>query len=125
MEKSIYEVSLFIRYLEREKEACLLKADTLERDGRQDESTMAKIRANIFDMMAAVSQAAKIRVPQEPASFIQEKIESIPRAWKESLSAAEAHGDYTKVAIERVKLTAMAEISEKFFEQTTENLVTS
>lgn len=110
------EIAPFIQYLESEKEACLMKADTLIKDSCKDEADMSKIRANIFDIMATVSRTAENRFPQNAISFIKEKINTIPESWKESLMLAEKHGNHTKVMIERIKLQAIAEINEVFMD---------
>lgn len=108
------EITQFIQYLESEKEACLMKSNVLIKDNCRNEADMMKIRANIFDIITTVSRTAEKRFPQNSISFMKEKIESIPKGWKESLSVAEKHGDHAKVMIEQLKLQAIAEINEKF-----------
>ena len=105
------ELSQFIQYLGKEKEAHLSEANRLAKDNMQDEATMARIRANMFEIMTQISRAAeKHTTPQSTFHFIKERIAQIPTEWKKSLAAAEQHGDHTKVAIEHIKLNTMAEI---------------
>ena len=101
------EFAQFIDYLQSEQESRLNQADALTADHRLDEANMAKIRANVFGIFATVSQKVGV-------SLIQEQIETIPEAWRESLSAAERYGDHTKAMIERIKLEAIAEIGETY-----------
>lgn len=108
------EIAQFIQCLEADKESCLLKAEALTENDRKDEADMAKICANIFGIMIAVAHAAEKQSPQSAISFIEEKMETIPKAWQESLLAAEKYNDHLKAAIERVKLRTIGEISEKF-----------
>lgn len=106
----------FIQYLEAERDNCLLQANTLADDERRDESNMLKIRANIFDVFAIVSQTAEKRFPQNRIGFIKDKIETIPAAWKAALTAAEKQNAQDKITAERIKLQAMMEISQQFNE---------
>ena len=108
------KIPQLIQYLESEKRTGLAAAEALAEDGRRDEANMARIRANIFDVMAAVSRTAQEKFPQNAAGFIREKMGEIPRNWSESLAAAERHGDHIKAMTERIKLQAMAEITAKY-----------
>lgn len=108
------EITQFIQCLEADKESSLLQAEILTKTDRKDEADMAKICANIFDIMIAAAHAAEKQLPQSAISFIEEKMETIPKAWQESMSAAEKHNDHQKAAIERIKLQTIAEINEKF-----------
>ena len=108
------KVAQFIEYLQAEQRACLDRADELVRDNRQDESVMAKIRANVFGIFATVSQTADKQMPGSQNSLIEEQIDKIPGAWRESPVTAELYGDYSKVMIESVKLDAVKEIKENY-----------
>lgn len=115
------EIEVFKTYLEREKSSCLMRTETLAKDSRQDEATMEKIRANVFDIFIAVSGAAETRFPENAKSFLLNRIETIPQAWETSKATAQKHGDYTKALIEEIKLQAICEIKEKFFSIWSEN----
>lgn len=104
----------FIQYLEIERDSCLAQADTLASDDRRDEANMLKIRANIFDVFTVVSRTAEKHFPQNQIDFIKNRMETIPTAWKASLTVAEKENEYVKIATERIKLQAMNEISQKF-----------
>lgn len=93
---------------------CLARAAALRANGCGDEAALEQVRANIFEILATVARTAQARFPNDPAAFFRERLENIPRAWRESLAAAEAHGDHTKAEIERVKLQTAGEIGAAF-----------
>lgn len=115
------EIEVFRTYMETEKNSCLMRAETLVKDSRQDEANMEKIRANVFDIFNTVSGAAVMRFPENAKSFLLNKMETIPQAWETSKATAQEHGDYTKALIEEIKLQAISEIKEKFFSIWSEN----
>jgi len=106
------EILQFIEYLKKEKEDCLKEAEALANDNRKDESNLVKIRSNMFEIVISISKVAEQRFPQNTISYIKEKISKIATSWEESLAMAELHNDHMKIMYGRIKLDAMAQISE-------------
>ena len=105
-------LSQFTAHLEKNKEYYQQQAQQLAQDNRPDESIMAKIRGNMFDIIMQIKDAAEKLHPESPISFISEFIDKITARWEASIAASEAHNDHSKAAIERIKLNTMAEIKE-------------
>jgi len=90
----------FMNYLQENKKQCLSNAALLAADGRNDDSIMEKVRANVFDI------------------FIQTKgqthlLEHFLATWSNALTLADEHGDAASAAIEQVKLNVLSEITQE------------
>jgi len=98
----------FIEYLNEQQQICLKRADVLADDQRDDESSLEKIRANIYGIFHTLAKS-----PIKSTNFITEKLEQIPAAWHDSLAKAIEHNDHQKEAQERIKLAVVEDIKEK------------
>lgn len=104
-----------VSWLEQKIAACKENKKALCADERADEATFEQIRANVYDIFKTVlTVGAKNSDPEKAATFFRQRLETIPRAWREELATAEAHDDGEKAQIERVKLEALEEIRAHF-----------
>lgn len=99
----------FISYLEKQQKHHLAEAKNLADSGREDESILEKIKANIFNIFIEVSQT-----PNQTADYMPLMMEKIPKTWYESLGKSKEHGDFEREAQERVKIAIMDEIKAKY-----------
>lgn len=94
----------FLTWCEQRINECKEQQRILSADERGDEARFMQIRANVYGIFLSVFKALKGDLTQ-----VRQRLDSIPRAWEESLRLAEAHGDAEKAHIERIKLeTAQA-----------------
>ncbi len=114
MKRKIEEMNLFFEVKISE---CDRRKAKLMADDRADEADFEKIRSNIYDVFKTVLTAAqKVCGDDEEAirAFFMSKAEQIPANWTAAMEKAQAHGDEKKICIERIKLAAAEEITEKF-----------
>lgn len=115
MEKLIKE---FNEYLDQRREAVLQEAVALKNEDRVDESNILKAKSNMYDIfksLCKVSVQSSADKEQLKKEFMK-KATIIPAAWEKALETAKAHEDVEKIMIEEAKLSAVAEIKEKFEE---------
>lgn len=104
-----------VSWLEQKIAACKENKKALCADERADEATFEQIRVNVYDIFKTVlTVGAKNSDPEKNMAFFRQRLETIPRAWREALANAEAHDDGEKAQIERVKLEALEEIRTHF-----------
>ena len=106
----------FFEFLDMRKTQTLSEALVLEKDDRKDEGNILKAKANIYDIFRAIWGAAK-NSTQDIDSFQEcfvKKAQDIPAAWEDSLKKARENNDSHKILIEEAKLSAVAEIREKY-----------
>jgi len=105
----------FKRYLAEQNQIQLDKANELSQKDRQDEAIMAKITANMYDILTSFSNAAEKNFPDNAfdriTCFMEEQLRT---PWQQSLATAEQHGNHVKVAHENIKLTTLAGIEKVF-----------
>lgn len=104
-------------YFDEQTALCAQQEYTLRADGRDDEASFEKIRANVFDIFRTMLSVARRVSGEEDAAanrFFLEKLDTIPENWRTALAQAEAHGDAVRAQIERVKLGALDEIRRTF-----------
>lgn len=104
-------------YFEEQLALCRQREQALLSDGRQDEATFEKIRANIFDIFRTIlsvgEKACKDR-PETMQDFFVKRLQQIPSGWRTAYEKASAHGDTVQMHIEEIKLQAVQEIEESF-----------
>ena len=95
---------------------CRSRKGELLADSRADEASFEQIKGNIYELFGTVLSAAvkNCGTDADVSSFFQAKAEQITAAWRESQSAANAHGDSTKAHIEVLKLETAEEIRSVF-----------
>lgn len=87
-----------VNYLRENKTQHLEDAVRFTAEGREDDATLSKIRANVFDIFMQTGDKT-----DKVFWHLQTK-------WKEAKKLAKAHGDDTAVTIEQIKLDVLAEI---------------
>lgn len=100
-------------YFDAQTALCAQREQTLRADGRDDEASFEKIRANVFDIfrtMLSVAQQVSGGESTAARHFLEEKLDSIPANWRAALARAEEHDDTVRAQIERIKLSAVDEI---------------
>lgn len=114
MEQRITELHT---YFEAQLAQCRQREQALLSDGRQDEATFEKIRANIFDIFRTIlsvgEKSCKDR-PEAMQDFFVKRLQQIPSSWRTAYEKASAHGDTVQMHIEEIKLQAVKEIEEAF-----------
>lgn len=104
-------------YFDEQTALCAQREQALRADGRDDEASFERIRANVFDIFRTMLFVARqVSGGEEAAArrFFAEKLETIPANWRAALARAEEHGDAVRAQIERVKLGALKEIEAQF-----------
>lgn len=92
------------QWLQQQLAAEQTRGEALKADGRTDEGIFHLIRANIFDVFKTVLAAAP------DAVFFEDRLRTIPAAWRKACEAALAHGDTLRLKQESLKLEAAEEI---------------
>lgn len=106
----------FEAYLTGNMAQCDKEIESLNKDFRNDEADIVKIRKNIFDIFLKMFRMAVAngKDDEEVKGWFLEKAETIPANWKLSLEAARAHNDTRKLLEEETKLKAIEEIEAEF-----------
>jgi hypothetical protein len=95
---------------------------TLEKEARQDEANLEKIRRNVYGIFAALAnadwaQAQKEQNPEEAFSVLHsQRFERFPEPWRQRLAKAQAHGDVVTQTVEETKLKTVAQLWQIFQE---------
>lgn len=113
MEKKIEEIKQFT---EKSKMAVQGTIDALVADGRADEARPYRAAYNIYDVFAALVNAAAKTANGDEERFVGEfhkLAERVPSAWRQSLAEAVKHDDAEKIMIEEAKLKVADEIIAK------------
>lgn len=104
-------------YFDAQTALCAQQEQALLADGRSDEASFEKIRANVFGIFCAVLSAGEKAAGGDEAAlrrFFSERLVSIPANWRAALSLAEEHDDAVHAQVERVKLDALRAIEAQF-----------
>ena len=99
-------------WLAAQRKACLQRQQELQREERRDEAVFQRIRANVFELSAAVLNAAAKQ--RDPDGFFRLRMQQISSSWASALQTAEAHCDAVQAHLERLKLEAAEEILSAF-----------
>ena len=105
----------YMEYLRAQNAALKEEAEKLKKDDRIDESNLAKVRANIYDVCAAVCKVHMNRPGGGPDAY-RAQLEKFKTQWSAERERVAAHGDTEKAIIEDIKLEALADIAAKFEE---------
>lgn len=136
----------FITFIDETIEKLRAEEKQLAESHRKDEANLVRIRINIYDVCKTVygvcaRMPAKKEMGKEEMQSVGkwqgfarcdivselrgnaaaeqlylEKLEALPKNWKESLEKAKVHGDVEKQIIEETKINALEEIKAKFLE---------
>ena len=113
MEEKIRELNHFMA---GSKASVQETIDTLVKDGRADEARPYRAAYNIYDVFAALINAAAKTSNGDESRFLGEfhkLAERVPGAWRQSLAEATKHDDAEKIMIEEAKLKVADEIIAK------------
>lgn len=110
-------MSAFLSELDALHRQALHQADALRAEGRGDEATFERIRANIYDICRTV-YAVCARTAEASAfqSAYLQKLDRLPQSWEASLALAREHGDDAKAFIEQLKLNTLASVRARYLE---------
>lgn len=78
----------------------------LAADGRQDESSLTKVRVNVYGICKTLLQVQK----REKGAV---QIGRLKCTWEQALEEARVHGDFRKMLIEEIKLETVGEVLKK------------
>lgn len=106
----------FESYITDNMAQCDREIESLNKDFRNDEADIVKIRKNIFDIFLKMFRMAMAngKDDKEVKAWFLKRVEVIPANWKSSLVAARAHNDTRKILEEETKLKAIEEIEAEF-----------
>lgn len=107
----------FMQFLEARILKCKERAAALESDHRKDEAVFEKVRENVYDIFRSVWQVAYQQCGEDKAArtqFFQIRLAQIPSSWMQALERAQQHGDEKKALIEKIKLSAIEDITAAF-----------
>lgn len=107
----------FMQYFNEEIDLCEQRNRQLLAEGRTDEATFEKVKANIFGIFRTVLTVAQDSCKGNEAEigrFFALRIEQIPASWQISCAKAEAHNDEVKQRFEQIKLDTAARIRARF-----------
>lgn len=93
-------------WLEERAAARLRESRSLTADDRGDEGDLAKIGANVYGICKSIIQAVGI-------DRTGERLAGLHTIWSEKLEQALAHEDARQVAVEKIKLDALAEVQRR------------
>ena len=113
MVKKIEEITSFMM---ESKASVQENINTLVKDGRADEARPYRAAYNIYDVFAALINAASKTANGDEIRFLGEfhkLAERVPAAWRQSLAEATKHDDAEKIMIEEAKLKVADEIIAK------------
>lgn len=103
-------------YFNEQIAECQQRSTALLADERQDEADFEKVKANVYDIFRTMLSVGcnTQSTPEAAASFLENKLMTIPANWSASLAKAQEHGDAGKAHIERLKLEAVEYIKTNF-----------
>lgn len=104
-------------YFDAQTALCAQREQALLADGRSDEASFEKIRANVFGIFRAVLSSGEKAARGDEAAlrrFFADRLASIPANWRAALSLAEEHDDAVRAQIEHIKLDALRAIEAQF-----------
>ena len=107
----------FIAYLTKKIEEGKGRIASLSADGRMDDANLEKAHTNIYNVCKTVSQAL-INRPGAGIPAVRSQFVRFNETWGAALEKAKQHGNANAVAVEEVKLTALADVIARFNEVT-------
>lgn len=111
------KLSNFSDYFETQIALCNRRREVLLADGRADEATFEKVRANIYDIFRTVLSVAVQHCEGQPdavGQFFLLRLQNIPESWESAYENAKTHNDTEKIYLEQLKLDTVAQIRERF-----------
>ncbi len=113
------KIEQFTAYFDTQIANCAEQEKRLLADGRKDEATFAKIRANIYGIFCSILGVAVNHCGENAEAlraFFLQRVEHIPASWRTSYETAKQHNDVVKMQIETTKLAVVQEITTTFTE---------
>ena len=109
----------FSGWLTEQIDCCARQRASLLADQRQDEANFEKIRENIYDVFRTVWNVAERTHadPEQRNLFFLQKLDEIPGSWQNAYDKASAHGDETRMHLEKLKLDAARAIRERYLQE--------
>lgn len=97
----------FAAFLTGKTQALTAEIQALEASDRKDEANLIKAARNIYGIYAQL--LAKV-----DAKTYAEQFDKMLEAWQDARETAAAHADYTRVAIEDAKISALGDIRTQY-----------
>lgn len=108
----------FIAYCQEKAEAAGHEVAELEAEERKDESNLAKVRGNVYDICRTIcSVNIKLADGKAAKDRCLAKWAELRAAWSASHDLAQTYGDVKKAVIEEIKLQTLAEVEARFLEE--------
>ena len=107
----------FITYLESRIEEDKAEIVKLNAEDRRDDADFARVRTNIYEVCKSVSQTLLNR-PGDGKAAVRAQFERFRTGWGAALEKAKQHDDIGGIAVEEIKLAALADITARFEEVT-------
>ena len=104
-------------YLQQQVQRCQQTQQQLQADHRGDEAVFARIEGNVYVIFHTVLQVACQTAHGDAAAaaaFFTQKLQAMPRGWKQAQAQALAHGDDRRAHIEGIKVQAAQTVAQRF-----------
>lgn len=98
----------FVGVLMDMQAACDRAIARLAAEGRDDDANLQKVARNIYAKAAMLAQSAA------DEAALMSALEAMCVAWQAARSEAAKHSDYTRTAVEDVKLVTLAKVQAAF-----------
>lgn len=105
----------FFEYVRERNTALLNEAEKLKSEDRIDESNLAKVRANIYEVCGTVC-GVHMKRPGGGIEACRMQLEKFRAIWGADRDKAAAHGDAEKTLIGDIKLETLEDAARKFEE---------
>ncbi len=104
----------FHGFLEGRKQSVASDIEALSAEGRTDEANILKAKFNVYDIAKSVFDTTVRQSPDTVATAFPALFSRITGSWSAALKTAKEHGDDRRVLVEEAKLSAVAEITNRF-----------
>lgn len=110
-------MDMFNDYIETKIKELSAESKKLEENYRQDDAVFVKIKNNVYEICKTVFGVFR-KTKSEEAFYgeYMKKLDEFEKTWSDSAEKAKQFGDSKKAAAEEAKLSALADIKEKFTE---------
>lgn len=107
-----------MKALQAKVEEAAQSAAALMAEDRIDDANLEKIRGNVYGIFVSVLQAAEKQSADNLTrrEFFERNLERIPSNWHLARDAAWKRGDTVRLVQEDVKLSALDEVQQAFYE---------
>lgn len=108
-------MSEFMDYLTASIEGCKEQEKKLAQEGREDEATLQKIRANIYDICKTMYRVwSGLNLEKTATDSYPARLDSLRKSWQGAYDKARVHEAAENILVEETKLEVLTEVQKKF-----------